>query len=637
MITVTDGTWKAHPSSYSREGKWWSGQYGGEQFDARKCKPGWNTAAFDASAWPVAMCVDVPAHTVSAHWAEPNRSRETLEPVSIQRFRKKGWLADFGKNTSGHFDIRLEGLEPGQRLRLEYADRIEGDELKSFNQRDILMASEDGVINFRNRFNYHSFRYVFLWGVDEKPAPGTMKAHLVHTDFPLASSFACSNQLLTDIHDMLFYTLRCLSLGGYLVDCPHIERLGYGGDGQASTPTALTMFGMGPLYTAWLAHWRDCQRPDGGMPHTAPNPWSAGGGPYWCGFIIAASHEMYVQYGDARILEVNYPHMQRWLDGYVEDNSKDGLLQRWPDEDYRNWYLGDWARPGRNEKEAERSVHLVNNCFVVQCHDWMARIAAVLGKDGDAKRYAAKADATRRRIQEAFWDDARRTYADDTQLDLAYPLLAGVVPGELAAEVAKQLEDKILVEHGGHLDVGLVGVPLLTEQLLESDRNDLVFSYVNKKTFPGWGYMLENGATTTWEHWDADRSHIHNCYNGVGMWFYRGLAGIRPESEHPGFSHFTLKPVPVGDVTWVKAHQDTVRGRVESAWRVEEGRFEWDVTIPPNSGATLHLPTSDAGEVAVSGNLLSETEGLTRLEESNGCLVIEAQPGRYAFATPYRK
>ncbi|MFO7975026.1 MAG: family 78 glycoside hydrolase catalytic domain, partial [Candidatus Hydrogenedentota bacterium] len=621
-ITVaTDASWKAQPSAFTRIGKWRSGHYGGERYDARAHNPAWAAPDFDARGWSNAVVVEPPEHTVSAQPVQTNAVLRRYEPAHLRFLSDNVWLVDFGTNLTGLFDITFTGLAPGQSVKMEYADRYTGGEFNTFSQVDEYLAKGGDAETFRNRFNYHAFRYVRITGVDVPSQTKEIAAYLVRPDFPVYGSFACSNPVLTNVHDMVHYTLECLSLGGYLVDCPHIERLGYGGDGQASTPTAMTMFGMGPLYKAWLADWRDCQRPDGGMPHTAPNPWHAGGGPYWCGFIIAASWEMYQDYGDARILETNYPAMQQWL-GYVEEYTKDGLLREWPEVDYRNWYLGDWARPNRREKEAEKSVDHVNNCFVVQCYDWMAEIATVLERPEDAERYAQEADARRKRVHEAFYDPQRETYVDDTQLDLAYPLLVGMVPDGLREAVKKRLEEKILVEYNGHLDVGLVGVPLLTETLLQLDRNDLIFEYTNKETYPGWGYMLANGATTTWEHWDAHRSHIHNCYNGIGAWFYRGLAGIRPDTDAPGYAHFVLKPAVVGDVSWVSARQDTVRGVIESVWRVEDGRFVWDVRIPANTSATVMVPTSTPGAV---------TESDTPAAEAKSVKLVQGKDGRDVF------
>ncbi len=633
VTIATDSTWKAHPSPLTTIDVRHSGHYGGERYDANAYIPAWPSPDFDASGWSDAVAVEPVPHTVSAQPVEKNAVLRRYDPARIRFLRENEWLIDFDTNLAGLFEIQFTGLEPGQVVKLEYADFLPAEGFDPFGQVDEYIAVGGGRETFRNRFNYHAFRYVRITGIDVPSQTEEIAAYLVRTDFPVYGSFACSNPVLTRVYDMVHYTLECLSLGGYIVDCPHIERLGYGGDGQASTPTAFTMFGMGPLYTAWLASWRDCQRPDGGMPHSAPNPFRAGGGPYWCGFIIAASWEMYQDCGDRRILEVNYPAMQQWL-GYVETYTKEGLLRPWPETDYRSWYLGDWARPDRREKQAERSVDHVNNCFIVQCYDWMAEIATVLGRAEDAAKYREEAAARRKRVHEAFYDAALGTYVDDTQLDLAYPLLAGVVPEELRDAVARRLEEKIRVEHKGHMDVGLAGVPLLTDALLELDRNDLIFGYISTETYPGWGYMLAEGATTTWEHWDAERSHIHNCYNGIGAWFYRGLAGIRPDASAPGYAHFVLKPSVVGELRWVSARQDTARGVIESVWRIEDGQFVWDVRIPANTTATVMVPTSDPGAVTESGQPVSDAEGLRLVRAEEGRAVLEAAAGRYRFTAP---
>jgi alpha-L-rhamnosidase len=624
----TGPDWKAHPSPIKALGNGRSGHLGGERYDASLEIFGWDRADFDDSAWPEAATPAILEHKVTWQPVQGNRIQDRIDAVSVKPYEGDTWLVDFGSNFTGWLDIRFDDLEKGRMITIDYADHLdEEDGFNNFGQIDIYKARGKGDERFISRFNYHAFRYARIRGLDTAPEPGSMQALLIHTDYALESGFSCSNDLLTDIHDMVFYTLRCLSIGGNLVDCPHIERLGYGGDGQASTPTALTLFGMAPLYRAWLSHWRDCQRPDGDMPHTAPNPYNAGGGPYWCGFIIAASYEVFLQHNDTRILEVNYPAMQRWLDGYVRQYSPDGLLETWPNQEYRNWYLGDWAKPDRSEKEEQRSVHLVNNCFIVECRDWMARIAEVLGKPEDAARYREEAAAQRAKIHAEFFDPDNNTYADDTQLDLAYPLLTGVTPEPRRAAVLKRLEEKILVEKKGHLDVGLAGIPLLTESLMRNRRNDLVFSYLNKETFPGYGFMLKNGATTTWEHWDGHRSRIHNCYNGIGAWFYRGLAGIRPDADRPGFRHFRLHPAITGGITQVSAWQDTAAGRIESAWQLEDGGFRWEVVIPANTSAEIVFPESvDAAGAQESGKPIAEAEGITT---SGG--KIQAAAGHYTF------
>ncbi|MBI5091765.1 MAG: family 78 glycoside hydrolase catalytic domain, partial [Candidatus Hydrogenedentes bacterium] len=412
----TGADWNTRASSITAVDTGTSGHYGGERVDAAKHEPLWADAGLDDSAWPAAQVVDVPAHTVCAQRVGPNLVQKRYSPRVIRPFGEKTWLVDFGTNLTGSFDIRFKAPKAGEEVAFDYYDRIvEREQLRNFSQHDVYVSDGAADGHFATRFNYHAYRYVRITGLEAPPREDDVSAALIHSDGEPLSAFACSNSLLNDIHDMVFHTFRCLSLGGFLVDCPHIERLGYGGDGLASTPTALTMFNMGALYTGWIEDWRDCQREDGDMPHTAPNPWNAGGGPFWCSFIIGASSRMATLYNDRGVLDANYAAMQRWLDGWVESNCKDGLLMGWDNKPYRNWYLGDWAQPSRLEKERQKSTHLVNNCVRIQSYDAIAKIAAKLGKDADAKRYQAKADALRPKVHTEFYDAEHDTYADDTQ------------------------------------------------------------------------------------------------------------------------------------------------------------------------------------------------------------------------------
>ena len=638
-ITIgTDTTWKCLPSPISRIGKWRANHFGGECYDARKEIRDWNKAEFDDSQWNNVINVNIHEHTVCAQMVQPNRIIKTIKPKDIKACGENSWLIDFGTNLTGWFDIRLPlKTKAGQKVVFQYFDRIEGRQMSGFSQKDEYICRGSGNERFCSRFNYHGFRYVIISGLENPPPKNSFSAYLIATDFSPASSFSCSNDLLNNVHDMIAYTLRCLSLGGYIVDCPHIERLGYGGDGQASTETALMMYGMGPLYKGWLAHWRDCQRPDGSMPHTAPNPYRAGGGPYWCGFIIPASWYAYVQYGDIQFLEENYCAMQKWL-GFVESHCKDDILDKWPDTDYRTWYLGDWAVPKGTDQNHWPSIQLTNNCFRIYCYDLMTKIAMVLDKTDDAKQYKAKVDSLRPVVHKKFYDPGNVTYADGDQLDLAFPLLVGAVPENQKSRILKKLEYDILVKSKGHLGVGLVGLPILIKQLMAANQNDLIFTFVNTDTYPGWGYMLKNGATTTWEEWDSKRSHIHNCYNAIGVWFYNGLAGIRPDPDSSGFKHFVIRPAIVGDLTWVKAKYISMYGPIESNWKINKNQLVLKVTVPTNTSSTVYVPATDANMVKAYCKQ-SEEKILPTLKQLQGnrYVVFKVQSGEYTFTTPLKQ
>jgi alpha-L-rhamnosidase len=502
---------------------------------------------------------------------------------------------------------------------MAYSDHFENDgTLKEQGQQDIYIASGKKGEFFQNKFNYHGFRYILISDLPSKPSPESITAYLIHTDYRLASAFECSDPDLNKIHNMIFYTLRCLSLGGDLVDCPQIERLGYGGDGNASTLTAQTMFDLAPLYSNWLQAWADCIREDGGMPHTAPNPYPAGGGPYWCGFIITASWKTYVNYGDVRFLEKYYPVMQKWL-GYVDKYSTKGLLEPWPETDYRAWYLGDWAVPEGTDQTDSASVSLVNNCFVSVCYETMQKIAVALGKETDAEKYGQKKEHIRDLIQRQLFNPAVNIYGSGSQIDLTYPLLAAVVPDSLVPTIRKNLLNEIEIKHSGHIGLGLVGIPVFTEWVTKDQEVSLMYSMLKKKDYPGYLYMLDNGATTTWEHWNGARSRIHNCYNGIGSWFYQALGGIQPDENLPGYRHLIINPqVPTG-VTWVNASKETPYGTVSVMWKLEKGLFIMDLTIPVGSSAMVIIP-EDIENYKLNGENYKTGESFA-----------EVQSGKYNF------
>ncbi|MCE4565887.1 family 78 glycoside hydrolase catalytic domain [Maribellus sp. CM-23] len=591
IVLVTDSTWGGRSSEYTRIGRWRSGRYGGECFSSE------NTT----NAWLPVSEVSIPDHNVSPQMVEQNKITKTINPVEIKQLIEKIYLVDMGKNLTGWFEISFPKLQKSQEITLEYCDHLdENGQFVNQKQVDKYVASGEGQEMFKNKFNYHGFRYVRISNLNQAPDINSIKAHLIHSDFELASGFQCSDPEINRIHDLLFYTLRCLSLGGYLVDCPHLERLGYGGDGNASTLTAQTMFGLYPLYCNWLQAWGDCMRPNGDLPHTAPSPIDAGGGPYWGGFIINAPWNTYLNYGDVSVLEKYYPLMNKWL-GFVEDNMVNGLLKKWEDTAYRGWYLGDWASPEGVDQTAEASVDVVNNCFIAVCYDQMQDIAKLLGEEVQADLFAQKSKHLKNKIHQTFFEASQNTYATGSQIDLTYPLLADVVPEDLIDSVTASLVNSIKQKYNGHFACGLVGIPVFTEWVTKSRKADLMYSMLKKKAYPGYLYMLDNGATTTWEHWNGERSRIHNCYNGIGSWFYQALGGIRQADGSSAYRKVIIQPqIPEG-ITWAKTWQETPYGKLLVSWEFVNNKLEMEVEIPVGVDAEVLIPNG-IGEYTLDGN-----------------------------------
>ena len=587
MLFASNTSWTCRESGYTGIGDWRWHRYGGEHVEADKLLDDFTASSLDIVSWTTVQKVEVPEHAVSPMMTEPNRIQDEIHPVRISSLGKDSWLVDMGKALAGWVEIHFPPLKKGQEIVMEYSDHLkDGQPQTEGMQIDRYIASGKKGEMFRNKFNYHGFQYIKISNLSDQLSLNDIRAYLIHTDFRQAATFQCSDTDMNAIHDMILHTLRCLSLGGYIVDCPQLERLGYP---ESCTPTVQTMFDMSPLYYNWMQAWADCIREDGDMPHTAPAPYPAGGGPYWCGFIIPASWNSYLNYGDSRLIEKFYPVMQHWLE-YVQKNTVNGLLERWPDAPHRAIsYLGEWATPKGVDMKAKLSVDLVNNCFISTCYSTMEKIAVILGKTDDAAVWARKKEQLRKTIHERFFDNVRNSYATGSQIDLMYPILAQVTPEALVPAVTRTLYTNT-ENNGGHIGVGCTGTMVLGEWSVMSRSADFVYGMLKKKDYPGYLYMIENGATATWEHWEGHRSYIHNCYNGIGVWFYQVIGGIRPDEAFPGYQRVIIAPqVPAG-ISWAKTSKETPYGTVLVEWEVKDGMLYMNLTTPPGCTALLELP-----------------------------------------------
>ena len=612
-IVSTDLSWEGRETGYRDTDVWRALRFGGERMDAKLIPSDLTPKTLDKLSWYPIVEVDIPDLKISPEMTEPNKIQEKIKPQSITQLEDNVWLVDMGKNLTGWFEIKLPKLPAGHEVVFEYTDFIQEGVFQDQGQKDVYVASGNGNEVFCNKFNYHGFRYVKVLNLPDQPQKEDVMAYLIHTDYRHTSSFECSDADLNAIHDMIQYTMRCLTYAGYMVDCPHLERAGYGGDGNSSTMALQTMYDVSPLYTNWIMAWSDAMREGGSLPHVAPNPGAGGGGPYWCGFFVVASWHTYANYNDARLIQRYYPVMKEWL-GYVEKYTVDGLLQRWPDLEYRDWYLGDWLAPTGVDSGSQLSINLVNNCFVSECFSTMAKIADVLGKPDEAQAFRQRKDELNQLLHSTFYDSEKKIYSTASQLDMSYPMLVGVTPEQIYDEVKNQLLTLTDRRDNGHIGVGLVGVPIITEWAIQNKEVDFIYTMLKKRDYPGYLYMIDNEATTTWEYWSGERSRIHNCYNGIGTWFYQAVGGIRPDENNPGYKHIYIEPqIPTG-VTWAKTTKESPYGTISVDWQLEpSGKLSMNISLPVGTTATVILP-STAKNCLVNGKTTKVDRGEIKIE-----------------------
>jgi alpha-L-rhamnosidase len=634
VVVLSDSSWKTHASPLTGIGHWKAREFGGERYDARQEMPGWSTADFKDSDWEPVRVFGQHTQALSAEMIEPNRLVRAVEPASIQQRPDGSVRVDMGRSYTGWFEIALRGAR-GHEIALEYSERES--EACSYSQRDVYICSGKGNERFQSRFNYHAFRWVTIRNLGYSPAKKDMAGYLIRTDFRPAATFSSSNPLLNRLHDAMSWTYESLALGGYLVDCPHRERLGYGGDAHATMETGMSQFRTEALYTKWLQDWRDSQASDGEMPHTAPQM-DGGGGPAWGGICVVLPWEFYRRYGDIRILETSYASARKWLE-FLESKSSGDLLRPFTSFSTPGqpiWsFLGDWVAPGRGQEPAERvderSTLFFNNCYWILNLRIAADWADVLGHADDARQYRARAEQVSAQAHRTFYDASRKTYANGEQTYLVFALAAGVVPEELRSEVLGRLEERIKSDDKGHINAGMHGTWLLYRYLGSIARDDLLAAMMLQQTYPSWGYMLDQGATTIWEEWNGNNSRLHSTLMGAGQWFTEDLAGIRPGKASPGYKHFILCPAVVAGLDAATATLQSPYGEIRSEWRSANGEFHWRLRIPANTTATVFVPASSADAVTEGGQPASGAAGIRFLRTEKGRAVFEAGSGTYDF------
>ncbi|MCR4811415.1 MAG: glycoside hydrolase family 78 protein [Bacteroidales bacterium] len=577
LILKTDSTWLCSPDRYTYTGSWEPLQFGGVRIDGR-----WEAMWRNATAKKFDWIKESEQEFYGNHIIGK-------QDIVAREVEKEGCVVlDFGKSITGWLQVDFARLDKDDEITLEYMDHR--DAAAPHTESDTYIARGERRESFLNHYMLHSFRYVRVSGKNTGDITNHIdKAQAIQiSGVPIweSSTFECSDERLNAVHDMIRHTLSCLTFSGYMVDCPHLERMGYGGDGNSSTMTLQTMYDVEDTYRNWLTAWSDAMDSTGSLPYVAPR-YPTGGGPYWSGFIIKAPWRSYVNYGDQTLIDRHYGEMKRWLE-YVERYSTEGLLSPWPDEG-RMWFLGDWLAPKGVDVGGESAL-FVSNCFVSECLSDMVKMARLQGLEAEALEYEKRRKHLVEAIHKAYYHKASKSYANGTVLDMTYALLAEIAPTEeIRQETKRKLLEDCHEKHKDHIAVGLMGVPIFTEWVIKEKECDLMCNILRQEDYPGYLYMINNGATTTWESWDGERSRIHNCYNGVGIWFYQALAGIRPDEKEPGYKHFFIDPQRCSGIDWVKATKKTRHGEIQVY--IEGSKLM--VTIPEGTTATI-FPGSKA-------------------------------------------
>ena len=631
---VTDETWKAG-----------SGTIGtnqikpGETYDARLEKPHWNTAAYDNRQWSDATVLPGPKGRLRSQTVPPMKVQDTFRPVKITPHQDGGWLFEFDRFFGGWVLLKTKG-KAGTQITIHY----------ELGEKDtyILKGDPEGE-SYEPRFTFHPVRYVRVEGLEGEPTSDTVLGREVYSDVDLYGRFSCSNELLNQIHGSIQRTLK-VALKGFMLDCLHREPIYYNEPATFSGSLSARK-SMPNLWTelAWGIALAGSE--NGDLNDIVPRL------PGWkreSDVSQNAAYPMLVWYlykchGDERLLKQHCDRVKAWVDFIGREMARDDHIVT------KGW-LGEHMWPKRDTVgiefiSKETPKDFIWTCFYYHNARTLADMCQVLGKKEEAGRYAKLAQEIKAVINKTWLDPKTGHYATKSQTSEILPLALDIVPQENKQQLIDNIAKRITETDGGKLRVGHVGLPGFMESLVENGLGEIVYNAVNHTEFPGWGYMISQGATTVWEGWCLNDSGYRaeesmTMLAGVGRLFYESIAGIQEPPFYGtrefglGYSHFHIRPHVLGDMKHAEASIKTVRGVISSSWKRTNDSFVLEVEIPANSTARVSVPTSgfEKSVITESGQTVWKNASyVTGVAGVNGAgrdadwVTFDVGSGRYRF------
>lgn len=586
--------------------------YDGETFDARLLDADWSRPEWDAQGWsPVRTSVLDPSVLV-APTGPPVRCTDELLPVTAEDKGGGRWLLDFGQNHSGRLRLRADG-PAGQAITLRHAEVLQNGELYTRTLRDaaatdVLVLGGDPV-EWEPRFTIHGYRYAEISGWSGVLESGDVVSRVLHTDMERTGWFRCSEPLLERLHENALWSLRS-NFVDIPTDCPQRdERLGWTGDLQVFTPTAIFLYDVTGMLDSWLRDLALEQQEIGTVPFYVPwiplGEWGqmpSDPAAVWDDVAVLTPDVLHKRTGDLELVRRQYPSARVYIEQVVAKAGLARLCEGWPQ-------LGDWldpAAPPENPFAATTEPGLVATAYFAHSTRRLATVAALLGEDEDAIRYLGLADEVAEAFATRYLTDEGRA-SSDTQA--AYALISAfdLYPNERVRRSGQDRLAELVREAGGRISTGFAGTPVVTDALTRGGHLDEAYLMLQATAYPSWLYPISMGATTIWERWDsmlADgtvnpgdmTSFNHYALGAVADWMHRVVAGL--EAVEPGYRRIRFAPRPGGTLTSAGATHHTPYGEVRIDWVLEEGGIlRTTVVVPVGATGVVELPGAEPVEV----------------------------------------
>jgi alpha-L-rhamnosidase len=642
QVIVSDGSWKLTTDGPIRS----SSEFDGEEYDARRDMPGWAASGFNDASWRPVQLVDPPAGKREAQMIEPIRVTEILAPRQIVQAKPGLWMVDFGQAFYGVVRLRTSG-PAGTRISIRTSFNVLPDGTLNFlNDRsalntDVYTLRGGADEDWHPRFRGNATRWAQVEGFPGIPTEASFAGLVTHTDHEQVGEFTCSNPIITRAYENARWGTR-LQNRSVPMEPDRDERMPWSGHPAKTSESEGWVFNVARFYDHFLHNYRVHQADDGSLQEILPPYWTFNSKDIiWPSVATVIPDWYYNFYGDDRLIRDNYEMMKRFVLYHERTNLKaDATL------DFCNY--GDWVdaasiggnsrNSGATSRPLMGTAYFYRNCRIVE------RAARLMGKSEDEQYFRDLAERVSSGFHGRFFDAATNTYESATQCSFVLPLAFGLVPEAHREAVVRNLVEDITVAHRGHTSVGLIGMQWQMQVLTDVGHPEVAYQIAQQTTRPSWGYMISRGATTSWERWDTDTQD--GGMNGESQkilsgnfeaWCYQTLAGINYDPQRPGFKHIILRPHPVGDLTFVSASHKCPHGMIRSDWKITPDLFVWSVTVPPNTTATVYVPTTDVASVRERGRPAAESPYVTFLRNEGACAVYQVSSGGYDFESVFKR
>ena len=639
-LIVSDEKWKITDQGPIRA----NSEFDGEEYDANMEQDGWDKVGFDDSKWQSAQLVSAPRGELMAQKHEPMRVIEKLKPISISNTKKGVYVVDFGQNLYGMCQIKVKGAKGTKVVIRSTFDIDSTGNVNMANNRsalstDIYTLKGKGLEVWAPRFRGQGTRYAEITGWPGELKKEDVEFLVVHSDLSKVGDFSCSNELVNKIYANMLRSVR-MQERGVPMDPDRDERQAWLSVSEMTSETEGYMYNVAAFYESFLEETRIDQREDGCISDAGSLwHWAYTKDPCWPSVITTTPWSNYRMYGDKRVLKENYQAMKRWVK----------YLEQWVDADfiYRKGIYSDWVDAYTMDEKVKppfggTSKDLLSTAYFYYNMKIVEKTAAFLNNTDDAIYFHAQAQKVKDAFNKVFLNTKTGEYLNNTQAAYALAFEFGLVPDEYKQKVANSFVKNILVTNNGHLTVGCPGVKWLMQALTHLGRTDVAYTILTQTTRPSWGYMVEKGGTSIWERWDCNtqapgmNGQSQTILAGyLGAWMYQSLGGIAYDPEQPGFKHIIMRPEPVGDLKWVNASFNSLYGLIKSDWKYENGLFKWNVIVPPNTRATLCIPTDDSASIEVSGIKITKNAALKFIRQEKNSAIYEIGSGNYDITSQY--